>query len=245
MNEPVCYLALAAFPGLVIFVFDWWNAGWASKNHSFFLPPELKKKREQAGRPLALLRYGLLLLVLRGLAGSGLWYIVPFATNLRTFLFFMVWGVAGGLFLLACRHALSALSPSAASAENNEYLLRGPSILWLTIFLVGGIVEEFWQAVCIVCFTDNGYSRISALLLTAFAFSLAHSAGLPSRIAPGMVNLFAETLVGLMLGGLFVWSGNLITPCVASVVYFTSSFFHVRRRFGRVDASHQRKAPAP
>lgn len=241
MNEPVCYLALAAFPGLVIFVFDWWNAGWASKNRSFLLPPELKKKREVAGRPLALLRYGLLLLVLRGLAGRGLWYIVPVPTNIRSFLFFMVFGIAGGLFVLACRHALSALPPSAASAENNEYLLRGPSILWLTIFLAGGLVEEFWQAVCIVCFTENGYSRIS-VLLTGFAFSLAHSGGLPSRIAPGMVNLFAETLVGLMLGGLFLWSGNLVTPCVASVIYFTSSFFFVRRRFGGLDGSQHRMA---
>jgi len=146
---------------------------------------------------------------------------------------------AGGLFVLACRHALSALSPSAASAENNEYLLRGPIVLWLTIFLTGGIVEEFWQAVCIVCFTENGYSRISVLLLTAIAFSLAHSAGLPSRIAPGMVNLFAETLVGLMLGGLFLWSGNLVTPCVASVIYFTSSFFLVRRRFGGLNTSRK------
>ena len=236
MNEPVCYLALAAYPAIVILVFNWAGASalWARKNRSFFLPPDLKKESEESGRLLALFRYGLLLLVLRGLAGSGLWYMVPVATNLRAFLFFMVLGVAGGLFVLACRHALSALSPSAASAENNEYLLRGPIVLWLTIFLTGGIVEEFWQAVCIVCFTENGYSRISALLLTAFAFSLAHSAGLPSRIAPGMVNLFTETLVGLMLGGLFLWSGNLVTPSVASVIYFASSFFIVRRPLGRV-----------
>ena len=232
LNEPVCYLTLAAYPALVIFVFDWWNAGWASKNRSFFLPPELKKKREEAGRPLALVRYALLLLVLRGLAGSGLWYTVPIAKHLREFFFFAVSGIAGGLLMLAFRHAFSLFSPSAAVAENNEYLLRGSAVLWVAIFLIGGLVEEFWRAVCIVSFEENGYSKASVILLTALAFSLAHMGGLPSRIAPGIASLVAEVIVGLMLGGLFIWSGNLVTSCFASVTYFTFSFFRVRRRFG-------------
>lgn len=239
MNEPVSYIALFAYPALVIFVFDWWNAGWGSKHRSFFLPPELKKKREEAGRPLALVRYALLLLVLRGLAGSGLWYMVPVARHLREFFFFAGFGVAGGLLLLAFRHALSVVSPSAASAENIEYLSRGTSVLWLAIFLTGALAEEFWRAVCISCFQENGYSRVSVLLLTSFAFSFAHLSGLPSRIGPGMIGLLIETAIGMMLGGLYIWSGNLVTPVVASAIYFVSSFFLVRTRFGGSNASRQ------
>jgi membrane protease YdiL (CAAX protease family) len=239
LNEPVVYLALAAYPALVIFVFDWWNAGWASKNRSFFLPPELKKKREEACRPLALVRYALLLLVLRGLAGSGLWYMVPIAKHLREFFFFAGFGVAGGLLMLAFRQALSVLSPGAASAEDNEYFLRGSPVLWLAIFLIGAIAEEFWRAVCIISFEENGYSRVLPILLTAFAFSLAHLCGLPSRIGPGIVSLLLEATVGLMLGGLFIWSGNLVTPSVASGVYFIWSFFLVRKRFGHLDESQK------
>jgi hypothetical protein len=231
LTEPICYLALAAYPTLVIFVFDWWNAGWGSKNHSFFLPPELKKKREEANLPIALVRYALLLLVLRGLAGGGLWYTVPIARHLREIFFFAGCGIAGGLLMVAFRHAFSILSPIADSVENNEYFLRGSVVLWVVIFATGGIIEEFWQAVCIVSFQENGYSRFSVLLLTAFAFALAHMCGLPSRIASGIPSFLVEIIVGLMLGALFILSGNLVTPCVASVIYFTTSFFLVRRRY--------------
>jgi membrane protease YdiL (CAAX protease family) len=233
LNEPVCYLALAAYPALVLFVFDWWNAGWGSKNRSFFLPPELKKKTEDANRPFALVRYALLLLVLRGLAGAGLWYIVPIPTRFREFFFFVGLGIAGGLVMLAFRHAFSISSPIADLVENHEYFLRGSTLLWVVIFIIGGVVEEFWRAVWIVSFRENGYRTSSVLLLTALAFALAHLCGLPSRINPGIPSLLAEIMVGLMLGGLFIWSGNMVAPCVASVIYFTLSFFLVRRRFGR------------
>jgi hypothetical protein len=234
LNEPVCYLALAAYPAIVLLVFNWFGAGprWARENRWLFLPPELKKKTEEQGRPLALVRYALLLLALRGLAGAGLWYTVQLATHLRTFLSYMVLGIAGGLLILAYRHLLSEFFPSAASAENNEYLLRGSAVLWLAIFFTGGFVEEFWRAVCITSFQANSYGGASADLLTAFAFSLAHLSGLPSRIGPGVISVFAEIVVGLMLGGLFIWSGNVVAPCFASVVYFSSNFFLVRKRFG-------------
>jgi len=142
--------------------------------------------------------------------------------------------------MLAFRHAFSVLSPIAESVENNEYFLRGSPVLWVLVFLTGGIVEEFWRAVCIVSFQGNGYSRSSVLLLTAFAFALAHTCGLPSRISPGIPSVLTEIIVGLMLGGLFMWSGNLVTPCVASIIYFTVSFFLVRKRFGGLTPSMRR-----
>jgi membrane protease YdiL (CAAX protease family) len=66
--------------------------------------------------------------------------------------------------------------------------------------------------------------------LTAFTFGIAHISGLPSRVSPGEVT--AEMIIGLMLGGLFLWSDNSIAPYLASVIYFTTSFLLVRRRFG-------------
>ena len=234
MNEPVCYLALAAYPAIVLFVLNWFGASsrWARENRSFFLPPELKKKSEEQGRPLALVRYMVLLLALRGLAGAGLWYIVPIPTHFREFFFFAGYGITGGLLMLAFRHAFSILSPIADSVENNEYFLRGSAVLWVLIFVTGGVVEEFWRAVCIVSFQANGYSRFSVLLLTAFAFALAHMCGLPSRISPEIPSFLVEIIVGSMLGALFILSGNLVTPSVASVIYFAASFFLVRKRYG-------------
>ena len=66
-------------------------------------------------------------------------------------------------------------------------------------------------------------------VLAAVAFSIAHVSGLPARVAPGISVVFAEMLVGLILGALFLWSGNIVVPFVSSIVYFISTFFIQRR----------------
>jgi membrane protease YdiL (CAAX protease family) len=228
------YLAVAAYPGIVIFVFRWGGPSgrWARNHRSFFLPPDLKRKSEESGRHFLLIRLALLVVVLRGLAGADFfWHTVPIATHSRVWLVLVVSGIAGGVAMLAFRRLLSSLSAVAASAENNEYFSRGPLIVWLAVFFLGAFVEEFWRALCIVAFRENDYGALSVNLLTAFAFSVAHLSGLPSRISPGAASAGAEMIMGLALGGLFIWSGNLLTPYLASVIYFTSSFFIVRHRF--------------
>ena len=84
MSEFGAYAAVAAFPIIGIFVFDWWNSGWASKHHTMFLPPEIARKREAVGRPLQLAKYALLLLALRGVVGNRLWHMVPFTLRSHT-----------------------------------------------------------------------------------------------------------------------------------------------------------------
>jgi|SRR5580700_105433 hypothetical protein len=232
MSELKAYFALAAYPAIVTFVFNWFNAGgrWARENRSFFPPPDLARKTEDSGRRFLLARYALLLLVLRGLAGSSFWQVVPIAPRSGVWVGPVALGIAGGVIMLAVRRLFSLLSPSAASSEMNDYFLHGSTILWISVFLSGGFVEEYWRAFCIVALHQNGYNSVMANLLSAFAFLLAHLSGLPSRIRQG--GTLAELIIGLMLGGLFIWSGNLVAPCVASVIYFTVSFFLVRRRFG-------------
>lgn len=102
--------------------------------------------------------------------------------------------------ILACRHGISLLSPRAAEAEKNEYFMHGPVVLWLAIFLAGGFVEELWRTLCIIAFQQNDYSAASVILLTAFCFGFAHLSGFPSRIAPIVVSLGAEVMIGAMLG---------------------------------------------
>ena len=232
------YVALAAFPIIGIFLTDWWNAGWASEHHAMVLPPEMARKREEEGRPLQLVKYGLLLLALRGIGGNRLWHMVPFTMRSHTWVVLVAPGIAGGILLLAFRNLLSSLFPGAFLSLKNEYFARGSVNLWLTVFLVGGPVEEFWRAVCITVLIQNDHSALSADILTAIAFSIAHQSGLPSRIAPGLAIAGFEVLVGLILGALFKWSGNFIVPCVASLIYYVSGFFLERRRSTEFDA-HQ------
>jgi membrane protease YdiL (CAAX protease family) len=229
LSEFSAYIALFAYPAIILLVFDWMGASsrWAAKHKSFFPPSELTAKQERLGRPLLLGKYVLLSLALRGLAGSGLWQVVPITSHSRPWLVIIAAGAVGGVAMLVCRRAISLLWPRAAAAEKHDYFLRGSVALWLTVFLVGGFVEELWRALCITVFRQNGYSTASVVLLTAFCFGFAHLSGRPSRVSPGGTS--AEMIIGLMLGAIFVWSGNIVAPYLASVIYFTYSFLLVRR----------------
>jgi hypothetical protein len=238
VSEFGAYAALAAFPIIGIFVFDWWNSGWATKHHTMFLPPDIARKAEDAGRPLQLFKYGLLLLALRGIASNRLWHFVPFTVRSHNWIVLVAPGIAGGILLLGLRSLLSSLFPGAFLSLENEYFFRGSVGLWLATFLVGGPVEEFWRAVCIVGLVQNDRTAFTANMLTAIAFSIAHQSGLPSRVAPGVAIAGFEVLVGLILGALFMWSGNFVVPSFANVIYYVSIFFLERRRSTTFDA-HQ------
>jgi hypothetical protein len=79
---------LIAYPLIVIFVFDWMGTGsrWARKNRSMLLPADLKSREEKRGRPILLLKYFLLLGLMRCLIGNQMWRILPIATHTRTWL---------------------------------------------------------------------------------------------------------------------------------------------------------------
>lgn len=237
MSELGAYLTIAAYPLIGIFVFDWWNMGWGSEHHSFVLPPELKRKREEAGRPLLLVKSFILLLLLRIVDGGGLWHLANKPAQLQGLFISILCGIAGGGTMAIFRHFLSSLTPSAALSEMNEYFLNGSISMWLSIFVVGAFTEELWRALCILSFEQNGHAVLVANLLIAFAFSVAHQSGLPSRIAPGVASAGAEMTIGLMLGGLFIWSRNLIVPCFANLVYYIAIFFLARRDLRRPSVS--------
>jgi membrane protease YdiL (CAAX protease family) len=225
-------LALFAYPFIIIFVFDWFGKvpRWARvrENRGSPLPPSLRLEEEHKNRFLIIGKYALLLVVLRGLAGKTYWNLPLTTRNGHSWATFVELGLCGGLLIFGFRRLLSLLWQGAAVAERNEYYLRGPIVLWFVTFLVGGFAEEIWRAICISSFQTNDFSSASANLLTALTFSIAHISGLPSRVAPGVPSLVAETMIGLLLGGLFIWSGNLTAPYFASVTYFALNFFFSR-----------------
>jgi hypothetical protein len=230
LNELVSFIATAAYPAVIMLVFDWFGKAsrLARKNKSMVMPPDLKPFEESKGRFLFIPKYLLLLLVLRGLAGTGLWYFISTKIQVRPWGIPVCIGISGGIVMLAYRRLIFVFVRGFALTEGNDYFTRGPVTLWLTVFVIGGFVEEVWRALCITSFKNNDFSALSANLMTAGAFAIAHVSGLPARIAPG-IPVFAEMLVGLMLGGLFLWSGNIIVPFTASIIYFTSAFFIQRK----------------
>jgi len=227
-------MVLAAYPATIMFVFDWCGPGsrWAAKKRSPVLPPGLKRIEEKRGRFLLLIKYALVFLLLGTLAGKQQWHLVLIPTHLRPWPVVFASGILGGSLIFGFRRALALIWQPIAVSEPNDYVLRGSVSLWLLTFIVGGFVEEFWRALCISSFQQNAYSALLADLLAAIAFSIAHMSGLPPRIPGGLGIAAAEAVTGLLFGALFIWSGNLVSPCLASMMYYTSNFYWLRRRYG-------------
>jgi hypothetical protein len=226
-------VALAALPAVGFLVVDWGGAGfrWVRKNHSIFLPPEIKSIEEKRGRFLQFFKYAILFLVLWGLTGRELWRIVPVTAPSQTWSAVIASGIFGGLLAFGFWRVFALTSASIASGESDDYVLRGAAIIWLLTFAVGAFSEEFWRALCISSFQQNGHSPLSADLLSGSAFSIAHMTGIPSRIPGGLAIAGAELVTGLMFGAVYVWSGNLVSPCLASAIYYISNFYWLRRTY--------------
>jgi membrane protease YdiL (CAAX protease family) len=227
MTELRAYALLIAYPAIIIFVFDW--IGFfprSNEDRARILSAQFKAREENLGRSWLLVKYGLLFVVLRMIAGKALWQIFPHMANARSWTSMALAGTTFGVLLVVLRRGISLLSPRAAAAEKLEYFLHGSTGSWLSIFVLGGFVEESWRALCIIAFRQNGYSDLTAILITAAAFGIAHVSGLPSRVYADDVTV--EMLIGLILGVLFTWFANIVAPCLASIIYFTFSYFRAR-----------------
>jgi hypothetical protein len=228
LTELRSYMLLASYPAIAIFVFDIFSQGsrWARKNKSTAVPESLRQQDERRGRVLLLFKYLLLLIVIGWLAGGFKNLSSSIASQRFDFRTYFV-GILAGLFALAFRR-VAASAPSISQFEAEDYSLRGAMFIWLAIFAVGGIAEESWRALCISSFHEGPrFGNVAA----AACFSLAHMGGLPPRMTRGLSVAAVEIVVGLILGATFMATGNVFSPFLASVVYYTSNYFWIRRRY--------------
>lgn len=232
MSELQAYLALASYPAICLLVGNWWSAGarWASEHRSFSIPPEMADKEEASGRVLLPFKYLLELLLLRAIAGTEFWRI-PNAGLRHEWPLLVLWGLAGGFSIFAFRRLSARAFRSLEAADATDHLLRGPRTLWFAILVVGGLSAEVWRALTISALRQNDFAFFSANLLTGFAFAFAHMCGRPSRIPAGLDVAGIEVLIGLMFGGLFLWSGNLVVPILANATYYISNFLWLREHY--------------
>lgn len=234
MTELRTYIVLAAYPAVVMFVFDWCGpvSRWAFRSRSTPVPIGLRRIGERRGRFLLLIKYALVFLLVETLAGKQQWQLVSIATHPRPWPVVFASGILGGLLIFGFRRALALVWQPIAVSESNDSALRGSVRLWLFTFIVGGFVEEFWRALCISSFQQHAYGAIPADSLPAIAFSIAHMSGLPSRIPGGLEIAAAESATGLLFGAIFIWSGNLVSACLASIMFYSCDFYWLRRRYG-------------
>jgi len=232
-----------------MFIWEPVASQWGRDHHSLMMPPDVIETSEKNGRYLLFLKYALLCVILFLLAGEHPWSVVRAASHSRGVPSLVIVGAVGGVSLFVCKRLLILPWPSLSASERTPLdssgeailrthpYLRGPVLFWLATFLAGGAAEEFWRAVCIGAFQQNDYSPILAILLTAPAFSVAHASGMPPRLPGGLAHMGVEIIIGSVLGLVFVWSGSLLSLWIASVIYYTSDFYWLRRR-------HEQPAPA-
>ena len=199
---------------------------WIRKNHSTAVPESLRQQAEKQGRVLLLFKYLLLMVVTAWLDGGFKSLSTSIVSHRLGFWTCFV-GILAGLFTLAFRR-LAASALSISQFEGEDYSLRGKISIWLAIFAIGAIAEESWRALCIGSFYEG--PRIGNVA-AAVCFSLAHMGGLPPRMTKGLGVAAFEVVVGLIFGATFMATGNVFSPFLASIVYYTSNYFWVRHRY--------------
>jgi hypothetical protein len=239
LTELRTFLALAAYPLIIIVVFDWFGEGsrWVRSHRGLHWPADVKLAEERKGRWLIIAKYALLIIVMRILVGHAYTRTELVKILGHPSFRFGLMGLCVGLLMFGFRRLLSLLWLDAAVAERNDYFLRGPIALWLAIFVIGGLAEELWRAVCLLSFQANDFTALSANLMTAFAFSIAHLSGTPERIAAGVPSILAESMIGLLLGGLFIWSGSIQVSYFAGLTYFILNFAVSRKIWSKAEST--------
>jgi hypothetical protein len=140
-------------------------------------------------------------------------------------------GFLASILLLGGRYAFMRLLVGSGSKSGESYMVRGWMGTWILIFIFSGVVEEIWRGLSINALKLWGGNDVTVVILTSIAFLFAHLSGIPSRVRGTRGEGLWETLVGVGLAILFIASGTVIVPYVASVLYYLVCCAAVRRQF--------------
>jgi hypothetical protein len=229
-NELEAFVALISFPASTFLLPEPTGFAWGMKNNSPILPPDVRKRSEKIGRYVWIFRYAVLIgwvLFLSHKFSAGISFLLPTTSSaLRNFLL----GSFAGGGLLICRSFLRFVMPALPYIERQYSLLEGPESLWFAIIAIGGLSEELWRALCILCLERTADNAFFPIVATSAAFAIGRLGGIPGRGSGEVVDVGSEFMTGLLLGGLFIWSGSVLAASSANIVYYASSFFYLRRR---------------
>lgn len=114
--------------------------------------------------------------------------------------------------LVVSRFAFQNLFPRVKRHFVNHPLQRGSLPLWILIFLLGGLTEEAWRALCLASLQRQGLQELLGLLIVSIAFTVAQAAGIPARIAGIREEASWQMITGVTLGELFLVSHTFLVP---------------------------------
>jgi membrane protease YdiL (CAAX protease family) len=123
-------------------------------------------------------------------------------------------GCAAGLPWVAIGVVTTYVIPGVRQWLGRNYYQEGNLTFWISIFLLGAFVEEFWRAFCLLTLTKTGYSALVSTALTAVAFAAAH---IPKRVG----RVVGSGVFGAVAALLYLWTGSLVAPYAA---HLTANF---------------------
>lgn len=120
----------------------------------------------------------------------------------------LVHGFLLGLVLVGALLLLRVYSPVVRKGSLMMIGVQPSALVRAAELMTMVFAEELWRAVCLKALVGSGNSGAQALVMTSIAYGLAFLVWSPSIAA-------SEFVVGMVLGGIFLWSGSLLVPLAA------------------------------
>jgi CAAX prenyl protease-like protein len=232
LSDLVYYATILVFPILTILVPEPTGARWAAQHNAFYLPPDIKARSEKNGRYLWVIKYLFLFLFVRWMALHYSLMSQSLGSRFNRVFLSLTWGILGGVFLFLFRAAYRVVVPGMRPIERQYPLLAGSAGLWLVSFVLGGLSEELWRGFCIAATYETQRDMTHAIIWISISFAVGRLGGLPGRIHGEVADVISEVITGAFLACLFIFSRSVISTIVASVIYYTSLFYYLRRSAG-------------
>jgi hypothetical protein len=142
-----------------------------------------------------------------------------------------IWSLTFGMTAILVVARVIVLCSSRRIRERllQHGFLRGHFLTWLSIIVLGGLVEETWRAATLNASFHAGFGSLAALIGTSAAFVFCHLLGIPGRNQGFREEVFWEFGVGLTLGGLFIAFRTPLVPIFVNILYHSANLTLTRR----------------
>jgi len=213
-------VALAIFPLLAFFPFNWVEFSWGFQHRHVSMPPQVAQKAEMVGRYVLWLRNGLVVVAVLGFAASQSLRRSQIGLVLDGWQRNSLIGIAASLLPLSLQGMFRRRYPVPDTEDN--HLAAEPATNWIFSQLLSVLAEELWMAFCIVSLIQTGHSVATAVILPATVFGALHFRYGSKAIGTGIT-------YGAVSACLFLWRGSLLPSYLMHYIRNVGALYFARR----------------
>jgi membrane protease YdiL (CAAX protease family) len=195
------------------------------------MPAEVKERSRRNAYYLLFLQYALLCTLLWVLMARYSVSASSIGLSLRHWETFGVIGAVAGTGKLAYSALVTRVLPRPPAGSPPRYpgvLIGRSGGQEILLLAVSSFVEEFWRAFCLVCFLRLGHGPVFAVVVTSFAFALAHREGRDTLVMK-VGRVWAHSISGAYYAVFFLWCHSIVVTWVAHLLYNSVRSYQARR----------------